>query len=321
MSPVVFLSCLLIIACSNAATTKKQDVTRYSTTKVETRQDVSYCSTMLNNLPSRCNLSKLFGRISNLSVHDVLTDAQLDALNSTYSRICVPECLDPIEKFYRCIIKSNYTYDFRVKLLRKGVCGQESGEYCTVRYNRKYNGNNNDLSQLLIRTCDITDSGISSCNSNTPNDDTCLHYVKTFSKKMGCCAEPYLGPGVRLSSSCSNVSVDEACTGVSSATGLVAPVFLMLFALVGFFFWHNTFSSFWTLLIFAGLVSEHFFWLLKVKHLYAKSWIDSCLTDIFNFVGTQLLLFVPSVLHIWQHWIRSHSILRVKIYGSKKELK
>ena len=260
MSPVVFLSCLLIIACSDAATTKKQDVTRYSTTKVETRQDVSYCSTTLNNnLPSHCNLSMLFGRISNISVHDVLTDAKLDALNSTYSRICVPECLDPIERFYRCIIKSNYTYNFRVKLLRKGVCGQESGEYCTVWYNRQYNGNNNDLSQQLINTCDITDSGISSCNSNTPDDENCLNYVETFSSIMGCCAEPYLGPGVRRSLSCSNVRVDEACTGVSSATGLVAPVFLMLFALVGFFFWHNTFSSFWTLLIFAGLVSEHFF--------------------------------------------------------------
>ena len=230
MSPVVFLSCLLIIACSDAATTKKQDVTRYSTTKVETRQDVSYCSTTLNNnLPSHCNLSMLFGRISNISVHDVLTDAKLDALNSTYSRICVPECLDPIEKFYRCIIKSNNTYDFRVKLLRKGVCGQERGEYCTVRYNRKYNGNNNFLSQL-IRACDITDSGIP-CNSYYNPD--CTEYVEMFSFRMGCCTEPYLGSDVRP---CSNVSVDEACTGVSSATGLVAPVFLMLFVLVGFFF-------------------------------------------------------------------------------------
>ena len=231
MSPVVFLSCLLIIACSDAATTKKQDVTRYSTTKVETRQDVSYCSTTLNNnLPSHCNLSMLFGRISNISVHDVLTDAKFDALNSTYSRICVPECLDPIERFYRCIIKSNDTYNFRVNLLRKGVCGQESGKYCTVLYNRQYNGNNNDLSQQLIRACDITDSGISSCNSKD-----CRNYVETFSSRMGCCAEPYLGPRVRRSS-CRGVIVDEACTGVSSATGLVAPVFLMLFALVGFFF-------------------------------------------------------------------------------------
>ena len=229
MSPVVFLSCLLIIACSDAATTKKQDITRHSTTKVETRQDVSYCSTTLNNnLPSHCNLSKLFGRISNLSVHEILTDAKLDELNSTYSQICVPECLDPIEKFYRCIIKSNYTYYFRVKLLRKGVCGQKSGEYCTVWYNRKYNGNNNFLSQL-IRTCDITDSGIL-CSRYT--SVTCIEYIKWFSEIMGCCAEPYLGPGVKY---CSGVIVDEACTGVSSATGLVAPVFLMLFALVGFF--------------------------------------------------------------------------------------
>ena len=166
------------------------------------------------------------------SPHDVFTDAKLDALNINYSRICIPECLDPIEKFYRCIFKYQYyTYYFRVKLLRKGICGQESGDYCTVRYNRQYNGNDNDLSQL-IRACDITDSGIS-CNSYYTSYSNCTRYVEMFSSRMGCCTEPYLGSGVR---SCSGVSVDEACTGVSSATGLVAPVFLMLFALVGFFF-------------------------------------------------------------------------------------
>lgn len=239
MSPVVFLSCLLIIACSDAATTKKQDVTavtdwlqrinkRYSTTKVEVRQDVSSCLTTLNNnLPSYCDISELSGGISSLPAHS-LTDAQLDALNSAYSRLCVPACLDPIEKYYRCISTSQDYTDFLVNLLRKGVCGQESGEYCEVQYIRQYNGNYNDISQLTS-ACDFTNSGIS-CSSAS---STCLSYVRTFSSRMGCCTEPYLGSGVR---SCRGVSVDEACAGVSSATGLVAPVFVMLFALVGFLF-------------------------------------------------------------------------------------
>ena len=70
---------------------------------------------------------------------------------------------------------------------------------------------------------------------------------------MGCCTEPYLGSGVR---SCRGVSVDEACAGVSSATGLVAPVFVMLFALVGFFS-NITHFRVYELLFFAGLFSEH----------------------------------------------------------------
>ena len=70
---------------------------------------------------------------------------------------------------------------------------------------------------------------------------------------MGCCTEPYLGFGVQ---SCSGISVDAACTGlvpsptqvvpsptqvvpsptqvVSSAAVLAAPVFMMIFALIGF---------------------------------------------------------------------------------------
>ena len=233
MSPVVFFSCLLIIACSDAATTKKQDVTavtdwlqrinkRYSATKVEVRQDSS-CST--NTVPSYCSLSELY----NSSVR-FLTDAQLDKLNSAYSRFCIPECLDPIEIYYRCTL-SRDDADYSVKFFRKGLCGQESGDYCEVRYFREYSGNYNGLSQLRS-ACDITNSGISSC-SNTPDDEDCRTYVETFSSRMGCCTEPYLGRDVQ---SCSDDRVDEACTGVSSATGLVAPVFLMLFALVGFFF-------------------------------------------------------------------------------------
>ena len=83
---------------------------------------------------------------------------------------------------------------------------------------------------------------------------------------MGCCTQPYLGSGV---TSCSGVSVDEACspttgpttgrttgpttgrttgpttgrttgptTGpaeASSATGLVAPVFVLLIAFASYF--------------------------------------------------------------------------------------
>ena len=71
------------------------------------------------------------------------------------------------------------------------------------------------------------------CSSSTSSE--CTDVLSTVSSYMGCCAEPLFGPGVR---SCSGVSVPQACTGVSSTTGIMAtaPIVaasLMVFALVG----------------------------------------------------------------------------------------
>ena len=237
MSPVFLFSLLLVaVACSDGAATEKKrsasDVTKWlekinsrsHNKQLVARQSSSACTNQLNsNLPSYCDLSELSGGISSLPASS-LSDSQLDALNAAYSRICVSACLDPIVKYYNCLDLTTDYKNYLITLLRQGVCGQESGDYCEVRYIRQYNGDYNDFQQL-INACTFTTSGIS-CSGASSN---CLSHVNTFSNRMGCCTQPYLGSGV---TSCSGVSVDEAC---SSATGLVAPVFVMLIAFASFF--------------------------------------------------------------------------------------
>ena len=115
-----------------------------------------------------------------------------------------------------------------INYYRKGFCGQESGDYCDVRYIRQYDGNIDGADAGISHLCPFSSSGISCSGASS----TCLSHVGTFSSRMGCCTEPYLGSGVR---SCSGISVDAACTGlVSSAAVLAAPVFMIIFALIGF---------------------------------------------------------------------------------------
>ena len=204
-----------------------QEIHKRHNTQLEVRQDNSACADQLyNSIPSYCNFTELSGGISNLPASS-LTDAQLSTLNHAFSQLCVPACIDPIETYYNCLQLQNDLRNYLITLIRQGVCGQESGDYCEVRYIREYEGDYDRFRQLL-NTCTITSSGIS-CSSAS---STCLSYVRTFSTRMGCCAEPYLGSGV---TSCSGVSVDSACVGVpSAATEIIAPVFLMVFALLGY---------------------------------------------------------------------------------------
>uniref|UniRef100_A0A1X7UQW8 Uncharacterized protein n=1 Tax=Amphimedon queenslandica TaxID=400682 RepID=A0A1X7UQW8_AMPQE len=252
MSPVFLFSLLLIIACSDGAATARKrsvDIAKWLekvngksyNKQVVTRQSSSACLNLLDsNLLSFCNFTELSGGLSSLA----LSDQQLDALNTAYSRICVPACLDPIEEYYNCLALPFDYKDYLITLLRRGVCGQESGDFCEVRYIRQYDGDYSNFDRLTsactFRTGGIYCSGASS---------TCLNYVSTFSSRMGCCTQPYLGSGV---TSCSGVSVSDACspftgptagptgstTGpaeASSATELVAPVFVILFAFVSYF--------------------------------------------------------------------------------------
>ena len=247
MFTIFLLCCFLAIAFSDGAVTSKSSADAIAVTdwlhkiskrhtrdtELVARQDNSACLRQLqNNYPSYCNLTMLSGGISELNASS-LNDAQLAALNRAYSQLCVPACIDPTETYYNCIQITDSLRNYLITLLRKGVCGQESGDYCEVRYIRQYNGNITRFTELT-RSCPST-SGISCSGASS----TCLSRVRTFSSRMGCCTEPYLGSGVR---SCSGISVDAACTGVvpsptqvvSSAAVLAAPVFMMIFALIGF---------------------------------------------------------------------------------------
>uniref|UniRef100_A0A1X7SPE7 Uncharacterized protein n=1 Tax=Amphimedon queenslandica TaxID=400682 RepID=A0A1X7SPE7_AMPQE len=236
MFSVFLFCCFLVIASSDGVLiTKKRDVaavtdwlhkvSKRHSSQLEARQDNNACENQLHSdLPSYCNFTELSGGVSDLPISS-LTDAQLTILNNAYAQICVSACIDPIETYYNCQQIDNK--DYLITLIRHGICGQESGDYCEVRFIREYEGDYSSFLTLLS-SCPISESGGRSCNS-APS--ACLDSVDTFSERMGCCTEPYLGSGVN---SCSGVSVDEPCTGVSSATGLVSPVFVMILSLVGF---------------------------------------------------------------------------------------
>ena len=265
MLSIFLLSCYLVITSSDGAvTTKERDVAavtdwlhkinKRQSSQLEVHQSNISCDSQFEmNFPSFCNFTELSGGLSDLPASS-LTDAQLTALNNAYSQLCVSACIDPIDTYFNCLQIDDT--DYYITLIRHGYCGQESGDYCQVRGIREYQGNLS--SQDPFYSCPSSDSGGISCSSAT---STCLSYVRTFSDRMGCCTEPYLGSGVN---SCSGVSVDDACTGVSSATeattptgvsnateattptgvsnateassatGLVAPVFVMILSLVGF---------------------------------------------------------------------------------------
>ena len=234
----LLFSCFLVIASSDGAViTKGQDVaavtdwlhriSKRHSSELEARQDNNACLNQFrHDLPSDCNFTRLSDSLSNVVGTLYPTDAQLTDLNNAYAQICVSACIDPIETYYDCEQIDNK--DYLITLIRHGSCGQESGDYCPVRFLREYEGDYSSYAQLLNSCPSHNSGGGISCSGAS---STCLDSVNTFSERMGCCTEPYLGSGV---TSCSGVSVDEPCTGVSSATGLVAPVFVMILSLVGF---------------------------------------------------------------------------------------
>ena len=259
MFTIFFFCCVLVVASSDGAiTTKKRDVvavtdwvhkiSKRHSSQLRVRQSNISCDArhFEMSLPSSCNLTALSGGLSDLPASSSLTDAQLTALNNAYSQFCVSACIDPYVNYYNnCVAVNDNHRKYLATYLRHGFCGQQSGDYCPVRYRRQYQGNS---SQTPFDSCLIIYSGIS-CSSAS---STCLSDLNTFSDRMGCCTEPFFGSGVN---SCSGVSVDEPCTGVSSgastgvptatavptvvptvvssATGL-APVFVMILSLVGF---------------------------------------------------------------------------------------
>ena len=274
MFTVFLVCCSLLIVTSNGAVSAKKSghtttdwlhkIHKRHNMDLVTRQDNNACATQLqNNLPSYCNITELSGGLSNAHPSS-LSDSQLNELNNAYSRICTSACIDPLVTYYNCLQISDAAKTYIIRLLRQGVCGQESGDFCEVRYIRQYRTDTSAI-ERLVNSCPFSPSGISCSSANS----TCLDRVSTFSERMGCCTEPYLGSGVR---SCRGVSVDVTCSSTvalspttpapttpapttpapttpapttpaptipaptkaenSSASGLIAPLFMIAFALV-----------------------------------------------------------------------------------------
>ena len=231
MSSFLFLTCcfLIIIACSEGAITDAK--------KLETRR---VCLT--TDFPTGCTLSDFgFSRPSTGSY----TDSQLTSFNQKFSRLCTKACVSAVTEYYRCYYSEDQLreyLEYQVNYIQKYVCGQHSnGDYCPVRLQRGYTGstttstdrsNARAFETLRSSSCRVLPGTTeNACSSSTSS--RCTNAISTFSRYAGCCTEPLLGQGVR---SCSGVS--EACTGVSSATGIMATapivaVSLMVFALVG----------------------------------------------------------------------------------------
>ena len=177
-------------------------------------------------LPSGCS-SEFF-----LSIPAPLpgvNESYLSSLNDEYSRMCTSDCAGAIAKYYRC--SEEDTGEYLANYIQKYICGQESGDYCPVKIIRSLNTRSNAVAyNNMFSYCSISYSsgGLTSCSSTS-----CINALRTFSSAAGCCTEPFLGSGVR---SC---SVPDACTGVSSATGIIATpivgVSLMILALAGVF--------------------------------------------------------------------------------------
>ena len=235
MSSFLFLTCcfLIIIACSEGAVTDAK--------KLETRQ---VCLT--TDFPTGCTLSDFI--FSRLSTSGSYTDSQLTSFNQKFSRLCTKACVSAVTEYYRCDYSSRYSgnqlqelLEYRVNYIQKYVCGQHSnGDYCPVRLQRGYTGStttstdrSNARALVTLRSSCRLSFGTTGNACSSSASSTCTNAISTFSRYAGCCTEPFLGQGVR---SCSDVPA--ACTGVSSATGIMATapivaVSLMVFALVG----------------------------------------------------------------------------------------
>ena len=232
MSSFLFLTCcfLIIIACSEGANTDAK--------KLETRR---VC--LRTDFPTGCN--HLDFEISYPQDSGSYTDSQLTSFNQKFSRLCTKACVSAVTEYLRCLYSGRdqlqESLEYTLNYIQKYVCGQHSnGDYCPVRLQRGYTGStttstdrSNALALETLRSSCRLSLGTTGNACSSSASSTCTDAISTFSRYAGCCTEPLLGSGVR---SCSGVG--EACTGVSSATGITATapivaVSLMVFALVG----------------------------------------------------------------------------------------
>ena len=177
---------------------------------------------LVSNFPRNCNLTLLFDPFP-----DVSSNAEQARLNAAYASSCIPACTDPLAKYYHCIFSSTPAIAERLtNLLQNGICGQENGEYCPVKYARL------NISDDTLNSCNSDFSGII-CNTTTPT--SCLDGLATIVPQLGCCASPYFGTGL---STCRGITADPPCgTSTSPASGVYpfAAISMMVFAIFGLF--------------------------------------------------------------------------------------
>ena len=168
---------------------------------------------LVDNLAPYCNLTELAGEMLKIPI-PLLSDDHFDHLNTAYSTLCSPGCLVAFDPYFDCRNLSLTTRNYWKNYLLKGRCGQEeNGDYCAVVLLKSYKHNIEAYKQLLNSTCpfSISEGGILCQNAS----EECFNGLSTFTERMGCCAEPYLGANVYT---CPGISVKEPCAGIQETT-------------------------------------------------------------------------------------------------------
>uniref|UniRef100_A0A1X7V061 Uncharacterized protein n=1 Tax=Amphimedon queenslandica TaxID=400682 RepID=A0A1X7V061_AMPQE len=183
----------------------------------DTRQDDDIdecCTTFNDSLPQSCNATILF----DLDLTSDLSDAQLAKINPAFSRNCISSCLDPLVTYVHCLgiahNDSSATINFQTEFFQNGVCGQESGDCCLVLFVQQNRTNSAAFDQT--DACYSNDAGIV-CNSTT--SARCLNSLTRAASLIGCCARPYIGPGI---DSCTGVNADPSCNSPANKVYLLA---------------------------------------------------------------------------------------------------
>ena len=168
---------------------------------------------LVDNRAPYCNLTELAGEMLKILI-PLLSDDHFDHLNTAYSTLCSPECLVAFDAYFDCRNLSLARRKYWKNYLLKGRCGQEeNGDYCAVVLLKSYKHNIAAYKQLLNSTCPFsTSEGGILCQDAS---EECLNGLSTFTERMGCCAEPYLGANVYT---CPGISVKEPCAGIQEAT-------------------------------------------------------------------------------------------------------
>ena len=181
---------------------------------ISTQPRQEECSSILDDYPTaECNASMLAGNLT-FSPTSTYSESELEALNDAYVDVCVSKCIDPITRFYQCTFSED-TSSYLTNLIRRGVCGKDDGDFCEVKYLRKYSG---DLGffERLIEECPFENSGID-CSYGA--SATCENMLSNFNTKMGCCTSPYLGG--ELSACRLDSAIDQPCESFVSSGNFV----------------------------------------------------------------------------------------------------
>ena len=125
---------------------------------ISTQPRQEECSSILDDYPTAdCNVSMLVGNLT-FSPTSTYSESELEALNDAYVDVCVSKCIDPITRFYQCTFSED-TSSYLTNLIRRGVCGKDDGDFCEVKYLRKYSGDLGFFERLVHESAPLKNLG------------------------------------------------------------------------------------------------------------------------------------------------------------------